>query len=50
MKTVIKKKIEPRKSGEQLVREKLLAANEFLKTADLSIIHPSFGKKAISQD
>jgi hypothetical protein len=45
MRTTIKKTIEPRKSGEQVVEEKLKAANEFLKNANLSIIYKSKSNK-----
>jgi hypothetical protein len=44
MKTVIRKR-EVRKSGDQVVREKLKAANEFLKKTDLGIIYKSQGEQ-----
>ncbi|MEI7581183.1 hypothetical protein [Runella sp.] len=45
MKTNTKKVAAVRKSGEQVVQDKLKSANEFLKKADLSIVYKSMTEK-----
>lgn len=39
MKTNEKKNVEIRKTGEQIIQQKLNSANQFLKKANLDIIH-----------
>lgn len=41
MKTNEKKTIEPRKTGEQIIQQKLTLANQFLRKANLDIVYES---------
>jgi hypothetical protein len=41
MKTNEKKTVEIRKTGEQIIQQKLISANEFLKKANLDIVYKS---------
>ena len=40
-----KQVLPPRKTGNQIVDEKLKAVNNFLKTADLSVVYEALEKK-----
>ncbi len=41
MKTNEKKTVETRKTGEQIIQQKLISANQFLRKANLDIIYKS---------
>jgi hypothetical protein len=41
MKTNEKKTIEARKTGEQIIQQKLISANQFLRKANLDIVYKS---------